>query len=450
MDGLIVDALGNTSTAKTEQSIDFSGKDDLRDYTIYVTPMLFNGEKPVGAMVSFHDATEIRQAQREAERAREKAEQFTKSKSEFLARMSHEIRTPMNAIIGMTAIGMAAKGIDKKDDSFHKINDASKHLLGIINDVLDLSKIEANKFELSYSEFNFHEMMDHVISITGMRVTEKEQSLVIDVDSGIPPVIESDEQHLAQVITNLLSNASKFTPKNGTITLRAESVAALDSSCTIRFTVKDTGIGIAKEQQSRLFIPFEQADGSISRIFGGTGLGLSISKRIVELMDGRIWIESELGKGASFIFEITVHAREGSATAEKPQMDTQDIKGIFRGHRVLIAEDVDINREIISSILEDTGIDIDFAVNGLQAVECFMAAPKDYTLILMDIHMPEMDGYAATRAIRSAGHDIPIIAMTANVFREDIERCLESGMNGHLGKPVDIGEVISTIKTCLS
>ena len=450
MESLICDSLSKRITVKTEQSIDLSGKGELHDYTIYVTPILCHSEKLIGTMLSFHDVTEIKQARREAERARELAERSSKSKSEFLAHMSHEIRTPMNAIIGMTGIGMASDSIDKKDDSFHKINNASKHLLGVINNILDMSKIEANKFELSISEFYFREMMDHVISINGMRVTEKEQDFIIDIDSSIPAVIEADEQHLAQVITNLLSNASKFTPKNGTITLRAESIAALEPSCKIRFTVKDTGIGISEEQQRNLFNPYEQADGRISGKFGGTGLGLSISKSIIELMGGKIWIESEIGKGASFIFEIAVQAREGSTIEDKSEIDKQDVRGIFQGHRMLIAEDVDINREIISTILEDTGIEIDFAVNGLEAVKRFEAAPNDYELILMDIHMPEMDGYAATRVIRSNGYEVPIIAMTANVFREDIERCLEAGMNGHLGKPVDIVEVISTMKKYLS
>ena len=448
MNDLIRDALTDTHTVTTEQVIDFNGE-GLRDYTIHVTPMIYNGGTIIGAMLNFHDMTEIKQIQREAEHARELAEQSTKAKSEFLARMSHEIRTPMNAIIGMTAIGATAKRIEKKDDSFHKIDDASKHLLGVINDILDMSKIEANKFELSDHEFHFNRMLDHVVSIISLRIMEKEQDLIVDIDSGIPAVIVTDEQHLAQVIANLLSNAAKFTPEHGAITLTAKKIKSTGSDCTIRIAVEDTGIGMSEEQLRHLFIPFEQTDGSISRRFGGTGLGLSISKRIIELMGGRIWVESEEGKGSSFIFEITVQTGEESSVMDEIKTGKQDITGIFNDKRILIAEDVDINREIIASVLEDTGIEIDFAFNGAEAVKRYESAPDIYELILMDIHMPEMDGYQATRRIRSTGCKIPIIAMTANVFREDIERCLDAGMNGHLGKPLDIDEIISNISKYL-
>ena len=450
MDVLIHDTMKNAETMKTEQSIDFSGKENLRDYDIHAAPMLTDCGTMMGTMLSFHDTTEIKQAQREAELARELAERSTRAKSEFLARMSHEIRTPMNAIIGMTAIGGMADCIEKKDDAFHKIDDASKHLLGVINDILDMSKIEANKFELSCSAFYFHRMLDQVTSIISTRVAAMDQSFVADIDKDIPVIIFSDEQHLAQVITNLLSNAVKFTPVNGKITLIAKKTGSVEDSCSIRFTVKDSGIGMTEEQQSHLFAPFEQADGSISRRFGGTGLGLSISKRIIELMGGRIWVESEPGKGSSFHVDITVKASDEPGVADEARTDMRTVKGIFKGKRVLIAEDVEINRSIISSILEDTGIEIDFACNGSEAVSRYRSARGIYDLILMDIHMPEMDGYEATGRIRASDQKVPIIAMTANVFREDIERCLKAGMNGHLGKPVDIGEVISTLRTYLN
>ena len=451
MNDLFHAALSNIHTDEIEQSIDFGQDGNLRTYTINVTPMLCEEEGVLGTMVLFHDVTEMLQAKYESERARELAEQSAQAKSDFLARMTHEIRTPMNAIIGMTSIGKAAQDIEKKDYSFQQIEVASTHLLGVINDILDISKNEADRFELSCSDFNFKCMISNVKSIIGIQVTEKEQLFITDIDNDIPVNIISDEQRLMQVLVNLLSNAVKFTPTQGTIGLTAKKITENDGICTIRFTIKDTGIGISKEQQARLFTPFEQADGSIHRKYGGTGLGLAISKRIVEKMGGDIWIESELGKGASFIFDIK--AENGNGAAEQTDKAKTVETGIFRGKRIMIAEDIDINREIISAILEDTGLEIDFAVNGAEAVEKCLSDANDYDLILMDIQMPEMDGYEATRRIRRAALpklvSIPIIAMTANVFKEDVERCIAAGMNAHLGKPIDIPELMAKLEEYL-
>jgi len=461
MDVLFHDALVSAHTVKTEQNIDFAQDGGLRTYSISITP-LYENEKIMGTMIVFHDITEIIQARQEAEKAREIAEQSTKAKSEFLARMSHEMRTPMNAIIGMTAIGKITGDNERMAYCLDKINEASRHLLGVINDILDMSKIEADKLELSFSEFDFRNMIKQVQNIIHLHSSQKDQSFIIEIDKNIPGNIISDKQRLAQVITNLLSNAVKFTPKNGAVSLSAKKISDSDGSCAIRFAVKDNGIGISEEQQEHLFNPFEQADGSISRKFGGTGLGLAISKRIVEMMGGNIWVESELGKGASFIFEIIV--KKGAETKETKETKEditvgegidEDISntGIFTGKNILIAEDVDINREIIGALLEPTGIKIEFAFDGEGTVREFLSNPDKYDLILMDIHMPLVNGYEATEKIRASGlpaaEKIPIIAMTANVFREDVERCLAAGMNSHLGKPVDIHEVIERLKKYL-
>jgi CheY-like chemotaxis protein len=370
--------------------------------------------------------------------------------------MSHEIRTPLNAIIGMTGLARATKDIARKDYCLAKIEGASVHLLRLINDILDMSKIEADKFELSCTEFDFRKMLDQVIDVLAFRLDEKKQRLVVKVDEHIPSRIVSDEQRFSQVITNLLSNATKFTPHEGLITIEARKCAEIEGGCTLEIQVSDTGIGISPEQQARVFNSFEQVDSSISRKYGGTGLGLAISKKIVEMMHGHIRVESTLGQGASFIF--TIQVKRGSAvgpTGEGPvehtkSMETQkDPAPCFSRYRMLLVEDIDLNREIVSSVLEPTRLAIDEAENGKIAYERFIADPEAYDVILMDIHMPEMDGYEATRRIRAFDHPrskaIPIIAMTANVFREDLERCRQAGMNSHLGKPFNVDELLATL-----
>ena len=451
MDELFYDVSVNKSTVKIEQELDFGRDGNLRTYLIYAAPMLSENQKVIGMILVFDDMTEIVQAHHEAERARELAEQSSMAKSDFLARMSHEMRTPMNAIIGMAAIGKKTKSDSQKEQCFDNIGEASQHLLQVINDILDMSEIEAGKLELSYSSFSFEKMLDNVINIIRLQADSRKQVFTTDIDGNIPPNIISDERRLTQVILNLLSNAVKFTPEHGAITLFAKREAEADGLCTIRFTVRDTGIGISKEQQARLFVPFEQADGGRSRKFGGTGLGLAISKRIADMMAGDIWVESEFGNGASFTFELKVLIDEETDTdADAVEVSSS---GIFAGKRILIAEDVEINREIIGSLLEDTGLEMDFALDGAEAVEKFSAAPDYYELVLMDIQMPSIDGYEATKLIRSSGlpgaDKIPIVAMTANTFPEDIERSLASGMNAHLGKPVDIDEIIAKLKEYL-
>jgi len=525
--------------------------------------------------------------------AREQAEQGNRSKSAFLANMSHEIRTPMNAIIGMTVIGKSAEDIPRKDYCFEKIENASQHLLGVINDILDMSKIEANKFELSHDEFNFEKMLQRVVNIVAFRADEKKQKLTVHIDKSIPRTLIGDDQRLAQVITNLLSNAVKFTPEEGSIRLETRFIGREDNIYSIQITVKDSGIGISREQQGKLFRSFQQAESGTSRRFGGTGLGLVISKNIIELMGGQIELESEEGKGSAFSFTfkagrgttktqslsdlgifwsnarimvvdddpeildyfkevmqgfgancdtasngqealahigkkgiyniyfvdwrmpdmdgillakelktkspehtvvIMISAAEWSTVADeakkagvdkflsKPLFPSAiadaiteaiglshqstnvhvDNSGIFKGHKILLAEDVDINREIVSVILEPTMMNVDYAFNGEEAVNMYKKSNNDYDLILMDVQMPDMDGYEATRRIREIEAEkikqtesckypggVPIIAMTANVFREDIDRCLKAGMNDHIGKPLDIEEFFVMLRKYL-
>jgi len=515
-------------------------------------------------------------------REKENAQAATKAKSDFLSRMSHEMRTPMNAIIGMTKIAENTDDMSKLRHCLSTINTSSKLLLGIINDVLDMSKIEAGKFELENVPMNIETMLISICNIVGENMEKKQQNFNVILGKNLELDYFADELRLSQVITNLLSNAVKFTPENGKITLTVNEVARQDKIHTLRFSVADTGIGMTREQISRLFTSFEQADGSITRRFGGTGLGLAISKNIVGKMGGTIWVESEYGLGSTFIFEarlerapdknrpvidktraaalrtllvendvyirerflsimedsgvkpdIAISAEEainlvesafGTSTqydivfldSDMPEMsgieiikrlsgkidagsfvivttflewhriendaqkmninryitkplfpsavlgainnnpeagmppNSQDAIPDFSDLSILLAEDVEINREIFIALFDETGLSIDTAENGLIAVSKFRENPEKYDLIIMDIQMPEMDGYGATRAIRALeiprAKSIPIIAMTANAFREDIERCLASGMNDHLSKPIDQAAVIKKIK----
>ena len=376
------------------------------------------------------------------------------AKAAFLSNMSHEIRTPMNAIIGMTAIGKSSKEIEQVHYTLSKIEDASVHLMGIINDVLDMSKIDSGKFELSPEEFSFAVMVQRVVDVISFRVDEKELSLTVNIDENIPLTLVGDDLRLAQVITNLLGNAVKFTPNNGSIRLEAKLTEEVNGLCTIQVNVIDSGIGLSQEQQKSLFKAFQQADTNIIRQYGGTGLGLSISKNIIEMMDGIIWVESSPGEGATFAFNIKM--RRGTAkNVVKPQEQNKAKEAImtFKDKRILLVEDVEINREIVMALLEPTEVSIVCAENGAEAIRLFYEKPEAYDMIFMDVQMPVLDGLEASRRIRSfkAPHakKVPIIAMTANVFREDVEMCMNAGMNGHVGKPLDIDAVMKVIKQYL-
>ena len=380
--------------------------------------------------------------------AAEKALESSKAKSSFLANMSHEIRTPINAITGMLTIAKTAGSKEENLRCLSRIEAASKQLLSVINDILDMSKIEAGKIELLNEPFEMLSALQNVESIMTVPASQKDISLIVDFDDSLPQVVIADDVRISQVLINLLSNAIKFTSQNGEIRFSARKISSNDEGFSeIEFAVQDNGIGIAEENQAHLFDAFEQAHKGVSKKFGGTGLGLAISKRISEMMNGSIMLESTLGVGTTFTVHVFVE--EGTVDMLSSNEEESTYGTDFTGYKALLVDDIEINREITITMLEETHLEIDTAEDGKIALDAITNDPSKYDIILMDIQMPVMDGYTATEKIRGLDSDdaknIPIIAMTANVFSEDIAKCREVGMNDHVAKPIEYGELIKKI-----
>ncbi len=389
--------------------------------------------------------------QREMREALDEAESASRAKGEFLSRMSHEIRTPMNGIIGMTAIAKTVSHNPKRVlDCLEKIDQSSHFLLLLLNDILDMARIESGKIELASESFDLCRLVESIRVMFAQKANDKNIDFGIQFEDILEPCLVGDPLRISQIIINIVSNALKFTPENGRVSVDVRQDAAADGRLTTRFTITDTGIGMPPEFLDRIFQPFAQATATTTHTYGGTGLGLAISHNLLEMMGGEMRIASTPGQGSQFTILLYLAAGDSTVLQETLSEEPREKFPDFKDRRILLAEDNEINSEISIAVLENTGACVDHVWNGEEAIEKFRSSPPGlYELILMDIQMPVLDGFGAARGIRALDRPdagtVPILALTANAFQSDMQKALQNGMNGHLPKPIDVNDLYEAV-----
>ena len=448
-----LEAVGAEVTTALEENSDFFKHEPYRiftksgetkwilDYTVTQKDTQGNITHFIGYLI---DITESKLLEHELIQAKETADAANLAKSEFLANMSHEIRTPLNGILGLTDLVLKTELSLQQKENLEKVQSSSKSLLYTINDILDYSKMESGHLSLESNHFALTTVMLNITNLFEHQI--KSKGIKFDLNYPKSLNLVGDSLRLTQILTNLVGNAAKFT-QTGSIVINVLVEQESDTTLTIQFSIKDTGIGIKPEIQEKLFEKFIQADTSTTRNYGGTGLGLTISKQLVTLMGGQIWVNSEEGKGSEFNFSLTFDKANDVTTVAQEELEIDDTPAMkmntISNKKILLVEDNKVNQLVLLGILEDYDIEIEIANNGLKAVE--KAAKNNYDLILMDLQMPVMDGFEATEIIRKKDTDIPIIALSAAVMKEDKEHAFKAGMNTHLVKPINNNELFNTL-----